>query len=248
MPARCADLLQAQIIGVDGPLGRLHDVFIDLRSWTISCFVLQIGRWIRRRQVLLDPRTVMLTNEPAASVAVRLTRAQARQRLPREGHHPALPIPTDERLGESEEWAGYWEGPHVVISYSIAAESPTVVEMDRAATWAARHAPLPCLRRFTALRRMPVDAIDGPLGRLQDLFLHPTQWKIDHLLVETDATPPRPAAQIEPAAVRGVKQLPARLRLNRMRAELLHPTEPVMPHLLSSPSTDEWADSIGTGA
>ena len=67
-------LLGQPMLAVDGPLGFIVDVYFDDRSWKVRHLVLDIGRPMPQRQVLVSPAWVLPAE--AARIAVRLTRRQ----------------------------------------------------------------------------------------------------------------------------------------------------------------------------
>ena len=63
------------IMARDGPIGSLVDVYFDDRSWKVRYFVLDTGRPMPRRQVLIAPSYVTPA-DGEARIQVRLTRAE----------------------------------------------------------------------------------------------------------------------------------------------------------------------------
>lgn len=62
------------IVALDGPIGFLVDVYFDDRDWKVRYLVLDTGRPMPQRQVLVDPLYVLPDED--ARLQVRLTRKQ----------------------------------------------------------------------------------------------------------------------------------------------------------------------------
>jgi hypothetical protein len=74
-PVRSAKTLRGQaIVACDGAIGSLVDLYFDDRNWKVRYLVLDTGRPMPRRQVLVAPSYIVPGDDPR--IHVRLSRAE----------------------------------------------------------------------------------------------------------------------------------------------------------------------------
>jgi sporulation protein YlmC with PRC-barrel domain len=70
------DLFECRVRASDGDVGRVHDLYVDDRCWTVRYLVVHTGRWLPGRRVLVTPASVLGTDRRRRRLDVALTRAQ----------------------------------------------------------------------------------------------------------------------------------------------------------------------------
>jgi hypothetical protein len=45
----------------DGPIGDIHDIYFDDQEWTVRYYVVDTGKWLPGRKVLIPPHLVRQT-------------------------------------------------------------------------------------------------------------------------------------------------------------------------------------------
>src|SRR5688572_19152305 len=69
--------LQSYTIGAtDGDIGTIQDVYFDDQSWTARYLVVDTGRWLSGRQVLIPPRALREIDAAGQRVITNLTKQQ----------------------------------------------------------------------------------------------------------------------------------------------------------------------------
>jgi sporulation protein YlmC with PRC-barrel domain len=89
----------------------------------------------------------------------------------------------------------------------------------------ARHpktetAAAPLLRRFTDLRRYSLEASDGAVGRVDDVYLDDQSWTVRYLVVDTGTWLSGRKVLISPAAIRGMDTAGERVRTGLTRRQV----------------------------
>jgi hypothetical protein len=66
------------IEATDGPIGEIDDVYFDDYSWTVRYYVIDTGKSLPGRKVLIPPHAVRRTDTGYPGLPVDLTREQVR--------------------------------------------------------------------------------------------------------------------------------------------------------------------------
>jgi len=99
-------LFKAAIDGADGHIGSVHDVYFDDQSWMVRYLVVDTGRWLPGRKVLLSPEVIVPPWHGETAMSVKLARDQVRsspeidkmQRIPRQAEQLLHRSPNPEVL------------------------------------------------------------------------------------------------------------------------------------------------------
>src|SRR5215510_7012349 len=68
---------RSRVVGQDGPIGRLRDLYFDDQSWTVRYLVVDIARGLPPRRILVSPISVVAIDARNRLVTTALTRSQA---------------------------------------------------------------------------------------------------------------------------------------------------------------------------
>ncbi len=74
---------------IDGDIGRVQDFIVDGAQWALKMFVVDTGRWLRGKEVLLDTGRIQNISYDEKSVAVNLKRADVEDSPE---YDPAAPV------------------------------------------------------------------------------------------------------------------------------------------------------------
>lgn len=91
----------------DGELGTVHDFILDERSWQIHYLVIDTGRWLPGRKVLLSPRWIKAIDWSRSKVRAQLARETIKN-APGYDHPAAITREYEERLFAYYGQPGYW--------------------------------------------------------------------------------------------------------------------------------------------
>ena len=70
------ELFECHLRAVDGEVGRVRDLYLDDRRWTARYLVVDTGRWLRGRRVLVSPASVLVADGRRRYLRVNLTRSE----------------------------------------------------------------------------------------------------------------------------------------------------------------------------
>ena len=180
---------KSTVTATDGAIGHVQDVFFDDMRWTIRYLVVDTGRWLSGRQVLISPYAVKPLVEAARNIDVRLTRQQVTDSPDVDTHMPVS------RQQESEVLAyygypNYWGGnglwamggyPYFPVAPPTEAELP----QDKVARGAPAAARDGALRSAAHVEGYAIHAIDGNIGHVSDFIFDNETWAIRYLVVDT---------------------------------------------------------------
>jgi sporulation protein YlmC with PRC-barrel domain len=76
MLRRFSELRGVRIRATDGHVGTLSDVYFDDSSWRIRYCVVDTGRWLADRYVLVGPRSLSLVDSTRRELWVRLSKSE----------------------------------------------------------------------------------------------------------------------------------------------------------------------------
>ena len=79
MKATARELHDADVIALDGPIGKVEDVYFDDRQWVACALLVNGGDLYAGRRLLIDTASVDLPRSSDTRLLVRLTRAQVKQ-------------------------------------------------------------------------------------------------------------------------------------------------------------------------
>ena len=161
----------------DGNIGSVHDVYFDDQAWTIFYLVVDTGKWLPGRKVLLAPEVVALPwHAQASAVAIRLTKDQV---LSSPDINTTQPVSREaERLLNSHYgWIPYSKVPDVPSPPPHTAARPD----NQVEVTADTH-----LRSTQKIRGYRVYATDGAAGRIEDILFGDELRQVLFLAVDVE--------------------------------------------------------------
>jgi len=194
-----SDLEGYAIRATDGPIGEVTDFYFDDTAWVIRYLVVDTGRWLSSRKVLISPISIEKSNRAERTFPVSITREQVK-------NSPS--VDTDKPVSRQHEmqhltyygypfyWggAGFW-GPGIYpsmkamgISYAGAASEYQTAPASQAqlAREAKQHENDDAhLRSGEAVMKYHIEASDGGIGHVQGLLIDEETWAIRYLIVDT---------------------------------------------------------------
>jgi len=183
-------LLDLNVAAPDGDIGTVADVLFEDDSWTIRYLVVDTGKWLTGRKVLLSPVAVRDVAWGQRRLRVRLTREQVRN---------SPDVDTDKPVSRQHERAYfdyygypyYWAGPlrwgavpfpHV----DDAADSDTrTAEPNLPSAEGERLPADPHLRSAKTVTGYHIAAIDGAIGHAEDFIYDEQDWALAALVIDT---------------------------------------------------------------
>src|SRR4051794_20085897 len=126
------DLQRFTIGATDGDIGQINDVYFDDERWVIRYLVVDTGKWLPGRKVLVSPFAVQMIEWARGRVDVRLTRQQV-EGSPDVDTTKPVSRQNEEAYLRYYGYPYYWGGPDLwgVAAYPIM-PPPIAPELHRA--------------------------------------------------------------------------------------------------------------------
>ena len=96
-------LLDKGVDAVDGKVGTVHDLYFDENTWTVRYMVVDTGKWLSGRKVLVAPEAIVKPWHHQPEIAIKLTTEQIRSGPDLDATMPMV----DQKLRSANELAGY---------------------------------------------------------------------------------------------------------------------------------------------
>lgn len=175
----------AHVQAVDGDIGPVEDVLFDDSGWVIRYLLVDAGRWLAERQVLISPYSVKQPVGRDRVIDVALTRRLVRSSPARDSDLPVSREQEREFL-RHYHYPAYWDGGGRwalgAMPYPSIAPPPTA---DRGA--ASGYPAGMQLRSAGQMEGFEVLAVGQAIGQVHDLVFDDESWQIRYLVVDTQS-------------------------------------------------------------
>ena len=188
MLKRATDLKSLAIHASDGDIGSIRTALFDDDHWTVRYLVVDTGRWLSGRRVLLSPIAVSRVRWADGVVDVGLSREQVKN---------SPDITTDVPVSRQREleyyryygyphyWggAGIWGAGAYPAMLAHADDQRAMAEV--AADNESHRRRDTHLRDVAAVSGYRIAAADGDIGQVEDFLVDDLTWTIRYLVVDT---------------------------------------------------------------
>lgn len=205
------------IHATDGAIGKIRDSYIDDEHWVLRYAVVDTGKWLESRVVLLASAQLRAGAPDTPGLHVDATMEQVRNSPSADSERP-VSRQHEQRLHDYFGWPYYWGAssmggiplavPPVVPTIPSPGLGAEVPRLRAGATSALAedrdNGSDPHLRSVREIRGAPLAARDGTIGHVEDLLLDEQSWSVRYLVVDTRNWWPGKKVLLEP---RWVKQV-----------------------------------------
>jgi hypothetical protein len=205
------------IVAKDGPIGELKDLYFDDERWAVRYLVVDTGRWLPGRKVLLSPACVDSHASTEDEIKVALTREQVE-------HAPGIEADKPVSRQYEEAHARYYGYPEYWAAAGMAGVGPipppaaeTGPQAERALKEAERKAEQSHLRSTAEVMGYAIEAADGTAGRIDDFMVDDQNWRVDALLVDTREWVPGGRVLVSPSAIERIDWMKRAVRVRMTR-------------------------------
>jgi hypothetical protein len=169
--------LQGYVIeATEGTIGTVDTFLFDDTTWIIRYLVVDLGRWLPGRRVLLVPATLEEPSWDTSSFPVNLTKSQV---------ETSPDIDTDQPVSRQQEtvlhthygWQAYWD--QVITSAPIPSPLPAMDVTDLPGKGN------PHLRSTREVIGYSIGACDGEVGHVEDFIMDDAAWVVRYMVVDT---------------------------------------------------------------
>ncbi len=171
------DLKGYKILATDGEIGHVHDFYFDDRDWILRYLVIDTGKWLPGRRVLISP---VALGQPEWSSKL-LPVVLSRQQIENSPH-----ISEDEPVSRQHEidlvryydWPTYWPVSPIGV--------PPEGAMKRVEKEEARQEKGdPHLRSMREVTGYHIAATDGEIGHVEEFIVDDSNWIIRYMVIDT---------------------------------------------------------------
>jgi uncharacterized protein YrrD len=197
---RAKDVRGKHLDAVDGHIGSVHDLYFDDQSWTVRYLVIDTGRWLPGRKVLLAPAAISKPWHGESALPVALTKQQIESSPDIDTAQP-VSRKAEQLLYEHYGWSPYWIPPGLPLpppppaKLAASAEERQEAEIEAASTGDAH------LRSVREIQGYHLLATDGHIGSVDDFLLDDDCSHILFLSIELGEWLSRKKVLIAPRSV-----------------------------------------------
>ncbi len=226
-----------QLLASDGAVGEINDFLFDDDCWKLRYFVVDAGRWLAERHVIIAPEAVQRPEWDAQRLPTPLSKEQVRQ-SPQ--FDPTQPLTTEveRQLRQHYGWSDYALPAgstqrlpiRPATDQSTEAVTPAVIpgagadaEMVAAARGAQEAQEVrdrPQLRSAREVIGYHVQASDGDVGHVEDLLIDDTTWEIRFIVVDTRNWWPGKKVVLSPQSIANISWPESHVVVNLTRDDI----------------------------
>ena len=169
------------IEATDGNIGSVEDVYFDDQTGRIRYYVVDTGKWLPGRKVLIAPEAIRRPWHDGTGIPVNLTRAQVKSSPDVDTERP-VSRDAELLLYTHYGWVPYW------IEATLPPPPPksaSSVEEKREVESLVGDMRNSHLRSWREVKGYEIRASDGKAGTLEDLLIDPEEGRIRYLVIKT---------------------------------------------------------------
>jgi sporulation protein YlmC with PRC-barrel domain len=198
------------IAASDGRIGTVSDFLFDDASWLVRWLVVDTGKWLSGRKVLLPPSAMGHPAPTGNEFPVNLTMQQVKDSPDSDSDRP-VSRQIEANIYDHYGWRPYWGTDLLMGGYGgfgggAVAALPTRGSRRRAEDIATglQSDNDPHLRSIAAVIGYHIHASDGEIGHIEDFLVEDTDWSIHDLIVDTKNWWPGNKVLISPRLIREI--------------------------------------------
>jgi uncharacterized protein YrrD len=216
-----------RIEATDGSIGEIYDVYFDDSNWTVRYYVVDTGKWLPGRKVLIPPDVIRHQTSPDhTGMPVNLTREQVWNSPDMDTERP-ISRQAELVLYRHYGWTPYWFPLEPAVPVIVEGDA---AEREREAT-SGHYGGDPNLRSAKEVIGYHVAATDGEIGHIEDFLLDDESGRIRYAVVDTRKWLAGKSVLIAPEWIHEVKWSESKVFVNATREAVRNSPEynPVTP-------------------
>jgi hypothetical protein len=191
----------------DGEIGSVEDFYFDDEAWAIRYLVVDTGKWLPGRKVLISPISLGAVDDDGKKLDVKLNKNQV-ENSPDIDKHKPISRQHESELFRYYNYPYYWAGPYLwgpiayPAEFAVTAPDTQVREIKAAeerANSEDRH-----LRSTREVANYSVHASDGEIGHVEDFVVDGENWAIRYVIVDTKNWLPGKKVLVSPQWIKQV--------------------------------------------
>jgi len=225
-----------EIQAKDGSLGTVDDFLFDDSTWKVRWLVVDTGRWLTGRKVLVHPSAVISAEYGARELNVALTKAQVQdspdllqdrpvsqqKQSDLYGYYGWDPLWGGSMFGSGMYGGSLYGGGMGAIASPLSAPAyfGTAALQEPERREPGPDEGDPHLRSIAEVTGYHVQATDGSIGHIENFLIDNESWGIRYLIVDTSNWWVGQRVLISPYAVKGVDWSERHVRLDLTRDKI----------------------------
>lgn len=177
---------------VDGEIGKIKDIYFDDQLWTVRYFVVETGKWLFKRKVLIAPQAVSLNDGIDSKILpVKLSKDQVKNSPDIDTDMP-VSVQQESSLYNHYSWSAFGRAGMGYPTTGMLKSASSIVEK-------AEKQPEfdPHLRSFRHVSNYEVHNQHGRVGLVKDLLIELADWSLPYLLLDDIFTPDQERVMIQ---------------------------------------------------
>ena len=197
------------IAASDGRIGTVNDTLFDDASWLVRWLVVDTGKWLSGRKVLLPPSVLGQIDPSGREFAVSLTMQQVKDSPDIDTERP-VSRQIETNIYDYYGWHPYWGAGRFMGGYGYGGGAmpvspvPDAKLLEEDIAGAQRNNDDPHLRSIEAVTGYHIHASDGEIGRVKDFLIEDADWSIRYLVVATQNWWPGKTVLISPGSAQEI--------------------------------------------
>ena len=190
-----------KIFAKDGDIGEVHDFFFNENDWSIKYLVVDTGRWLPGRKVLISPLSFGQPDQQTKRFPLSLTRDQIKRSPDINLNEPF----SRKQLNELSTYYGWPEYTSIGRLHGTPESHARAMEAERGGV-AVMEAEELYLLGTKDILDYSIEATDGELGEVEDFIIDDSNWTIRYMEIDTGRWLPGKKVLASPAWVRGINR------------------------------------------
>ncbi len=169
----------------DGEFGRCKDFLFDDEKWVTRYMVVDTGKWLPGRKVLISPISVEEPDWESQHLPVKLSRERI-EKSPALAEHEPVSRKFERLYFDHFAWPYYWVGENFwgIQPYPLVPPVPLPEDAVRMKK-EKEEIEESHLRSYKAVKGYHIEATDGAIGHVEDFILDDDTWVFRYMVVDT---------------------------------------------------------------
>ncbi len=221
-----------QVNGKDNDFGKVKDLYFDQKEWILRYIVVDTGNWLIDEKTLISTDSFANIDHVHEKIEVELTTEELERGPSLKKNKPVSKV-MEERLTKHFNWPLYWTGYGTNQVVAPAAMQPGYVirknplDFDYQPTEQNTNEEIikTNLRSFNEVTGYHIQANDGEIGHLENLFAEEESWIIRYLLIDTRNWLPGKDVVIAPEWIKNISWNKEKIIINKDQATIKNAPE-----------------------
>ena len=228
------------IRATDGDIGTLEDLYFDDETWAIRYLVVDTGKWLAGRRVLISPISAVHLDWDQKRLDVALTMKQV-EGSPAIDTHKPVSRQHEAAFVSYYGYRNYWGGPYLWgPAFNPAGLATASASAEAIAEKAGKESADSHLRSAQGVSGYHVEAADGELGHVDGFVVDDEAWTIRYIEVATRNWLPGKKVLVSPAWIDRVSWADSKVSTGLSREAIKEGPE----YIESRPITREYENRL----